>query len=165
MVLKRILPTLLGAALLTVSSALMADEYRPAEFLNLDVSKALLSPIPLGPRTEFVPGPAKAGSDRAGDAARARAGPAAETAKVATQSAPRVHGTQRVRTAEAGPEPTVVPHGEVGVAHVRVAKLRRAARTAPAQRHGNPLNAQALDTRIQKWPCNPGFGGICNWQR
>ena len=163
MVLKRILPTLLGAALLTVSSALMADEYRPAEFLNLDVSKALLSPTPLGPRTEFVPGPAKTNSDR--NVAQAQAGPAADTRTVAAQSAPRVHKIQRVRTAEAGPEPTVVPHGEVGVAHVRVAKLRRAARTAPAQRHGNPLNAQALDTRIQKWPCNPGFGGICNWQR
>jgi len=34
-----------------------------------------------------------------------------------------------------------------------------------AQRHGNPLNAQAMDTRIQKWPCNPDNGGICAWQR
>lgn len=160
-VLKRILPTLLGAALLTISSGSMADEYRPAEFLNLDLSKALLSPTPLGPRAEFAPGPVRASSERAGNAAQAQARPAAEIAKAAAQSMP---GVQTVKTAEAG-EPDVMPHGEVGVTHARVAKPRRAARAGLAQRHGNPLNAQARDTRIQKWPCNPDSGGICSWQR
>ena len=29
--------------------------------------------------------------------------------------------------------------------------------------HGNPMDAQARDTRIQVWPCKSG--GICNWRR
>ena len=37
------------------------------------------------------------------------------------------------------------------------------ARVKLARRHGNPLDAQATDTRIQTWPCRTG--GICNWQR
>jgi len=32
-----------------------------------------------------------------------------------------------------------------------------------ARRHGNPLDAQALDTRIQTWPCKSG--GICDWKQ
>jgi hypothetical protein len=38
-----------------------------------------------------------------------------------------------------------------------------AARARLAHRHGNPLDAQASDTRIQVWPCRSG--GICNWSR
>lgn len=30
-------------------------------------------------------------------------------------------------------------------------------------RRGNPLNANAADTRVQVWPCRTG--GICNWQK
>jgi hypothetical protein len=37
-----------------------------------------------------------------------------------------------------------------------------AARTKLAHRRGNPLDAQASDTRVQIWPCRSG--GICNWQ-
>jgi hypothetical protein len=32
-----------------------------------------------------------------------------------------------------------------------------------AHRHGNPLDAQAKDVRIQKWPCRSG-AGICAWR-
>jgi hypothetical protein len=37
------------------------------------------------------------------------------------------------------------------------------ARTEIARRHTNPLDAQAMDTRIQVWPCKSG--GICDWKR
>ena len=50
---------------------------------------------------------------------------------------------------------------KIRVAHVRTAKTHGA--TKLVQRHGNPLDAQAFDTRIQVWPCRSG--GICNWQR
>jgi hypothetical protein len=49
------------------------------------------------------------------------------------------------------------------VAHLRAEKPRGAARTRLAHRHGNPLDAQAFDTRIQVWPCRSG--GICDWKR
>ena len=55
------------------------------------------------------------------------------------------------------------PAPSVRVAHARAEKPRAAARTGLAHRHGNPLDAQARDTRIQVWPCKSG--GICRWQR
>ena len=63
--------------------------------------------------------------------------------------------TERVVVAkEAAPKPQV--------ALERVEKPRAVARTKLARRHSNPLDAQARDTRIQKWPCTSG--GICGWQ-
>ncbi|HVQ67819.1 MAG TPA: hypothetical protein VMT08_09985 [Bradyrhizobium sp.] len=63
--------------------------------------------------------------------------------------------TERVVVSkEAAPKPQV--------ALERVEKPRAAARTKLARRHSNPLDAQARDTRIQKWPCKSG--GICGWQ-
>jgi len=49
------------------------------------------------------------------------------------------------------------------VAHMRPENPRVAARTKLVRGHGNPLDAQAFDTRIQVWPCKSG--GICNWKR
>jgi hypothetical protein len=62
--------------------------------------------------------------------------------------------------ARARPATVVAP---ARVAHFRGEKPRGYARTKLARRHGNPLDAQAFDTRIQVWPCKSG--GICNWQR
>jgi hypothetical protein len=53
-------------------------------------------------------------------------------------------------------------HPKTGVAHPRSEK-QRVAHTRIARHHGNPLDAQAFDTRIQVWPCRSG--GICNWKR
>jgi hypothetical protein len=41
--------------LLAWSGPSIADQYRPGEFLSLDLSKAVLSPKPLGPATQFAP--------------------------------------------------------------------------------------------------------------
>jgi hypothetical protein len=49
------------------------------------------------------------------------------------------------------------------MAHAHVAKPRSAVRSRLARSRGNPLDAQASDTRVQVWPCNSG--GICNWKR
>ena len=46
---------------------------------------------------------------------------------------------------------------------VRIEKPDVPARAKIARRHANPLDAQALDTRIQVWPCKSG--GICGWKR
>jgi hypothetical protein len=147
MVLKSLFPALLGAALLAGNAA-MAAEYRPDDFLTLDLSKAVLSPTPLGPPAQFgqVPVEAKssakpgATSDQAAEAAPVPAAPSPQAKKVAVD-----------RVSVAHPR----------VAHVRAEKPRGAARTRLA--HRNPLNAQAMDTRIQAWPCKSG--GICNWKQ
>ncbi len=51
------------ATLLAWSGPSIADQYRPGEFLSLDLSKAVLSPKPLGPATQFAPFPIEAGTD------------------------------------------------------------------------------------------------------
>jgi hypothetical protein len=122
--------------LLAWSGPSIAEQYRSGEFLSLDLSKAVMSPKPLGPATQFAPFPVKAGTDPDSPALRSRA---------ETKAAPEIH---IARTATANPGVTK-PHG--------------AARARLAHRHGNPLDAQASDTRIQVWPCRSG--GICNWSR
>ena len=142
MVLKSTFVVALCTGLLALSGLAMADDYRPDEFLGLDLSKAVLSPKRLGPDTEFAPVPVEAKADRR-DGARG----------------------------ELSADPKVVRTTKVTVANVeqprRAARVkehsRGAARVKLAKRHGNPLDAQARDTRIQTWPCRSG--GICNWQR
>ena len=71
-----------------------ADDYKPNEYLGLDLSRALLSPKRLGPETQFAPVALEA---RGGNEAQARAEPVDVPKKVAAE---------RVRAAEpksAGP--------------------------------------------------------------
>jgi hypothetical protein len=145
MVLKKVCVAIIGTTLLAWSGLAVADEYRPGEFLGLDLSKAVLSPKPLGPAQQFVPVQLEAKTDRGDERAPARAEAKAEPKIV-------VHKT---RVVHALPEKPVV--------HARAEKPRGAVRTKLARRHGNPLDAQAFDTRIQAWPCKSG--GICNWKR
>ena len=115
-----------------------ADDYKPDEYLGLDLSKAVLSPKRLGPETQFAPVALEA---KGGNEAQARAEPLDVPKKVAAE---RVHVA------------------EPKVARAKSAQPRGAARTKLAHRRGNPLDAQAMDTRIQTWPCRSG--GICNWK-
>jgi len=140
MALKGVLFALLGAALIAGGAA-SATDYRPGEFLGLDLSKAVLSPKPLGPPSEFAPVAVEARSEASG---------------VLPQSDARKVAVERVRAA--------VVHRDGRLTHTQSEKPRGAARTRLTHRHGNPMNAQAMDTRIQKWPCNPDNGGICAWQ-
>jgi hypothetical protein len=145
MVLKNVVPAIIGTTLLAWSGLAVADEYRPGELLGLDLSKAVLSPKPLGPAQQFVPVQIEARTDRGNERAPARAEAKAEPKIV-------VHKTRLVHAHPAKP-----------VVHARAEKPRGAVRTKLARRHGNPLDAQAFDTRIQAWPCKSG--GICNWKR
>ena len=161
MVPTRILPALLGAALLLCGSASMAAEYRADEFLGLDLSKAVLSPKPLGPATGFAPVPVQAKGDVARNdhetgavprrAESARAEPKVADVKVADVKIARIRPTKNAQ------------HRSTLVAHARLEKPKGAARTRLAHRHSNPLDAQAFDTRIQAWPCRSG--GICDWKQ
>jgi hypothetical protein len=141
MVLKSAFVAAVCGGLLALAGPAAADEYRPSEFLQLDLSKAVLSPKRLGPETQFAPVDIEAKTD----------------------------GAQAGVDASVLPKP---PARKVHVAKTHVEKTRaeppRAAahtnaRVKLARRHGNPLDAQAADRRIQTWPCRSG--GICNWQR
>ena len=136
MVLKGVFAAVICAALLAGSAASAAEEYRPDEFLSLDLSKAVLSPKPLGPPAQFEPMRVEAKTDAQSKAVHVDAAPKAN-------AAPKAAKTK--------------------IVHARAEKPRAPARTKVARRHSNPLDAQASDTRIQVWPCRSG--GICNWQR
>ena len=104
----------------------LPNQYRPSEFLGLDLSKAVLSPKPLGPQNSFAPVRIEANSGSSGAPAEAEPKSAAGNA------------VRKNRVAE------------------RAEKPRGAARTKLARRHSNPLDAEAFDTRIQVWPCKTG---------
>jgi hypothetical protein len=143
MVLKSVFAAVVCAAFFAAGAA-VADGYRPDEFLSLDLSKAALSPKPLGPPVQFEPVRVEAKTDVESRAVHA----------VPIHVNPMLKAAAKVRVAHAH---------KVRVAHARTERPRAAARTKLVRRHANPLDAQASDTRIQVWPCRSG--GICNWQR
>jgi len=144
MVPRSLVPVTLAAALLASGGAFAADS-RPSDFLNLDLSKAVFSKTPLGPPAEFAPVAVEAKGDRGSEPAWAR-----NDLKVEPKQVP-------IRTVRAAQ-----PHRPTHVASV---KRHSAARVRLAHRpYRDPLNAQAMDTRIQTWPCRSG-GGICDWKR
>jgi hypothetical protein len=149
MVLKNIFAALICAALLAWSGLSAANEYRPDQYLGLDLPSALLSPKPLGPSARFVPGPLDVNVDQGSAAAQARAEPNAE---------PKAEPKIVMRPAR-----VVRARVEKPVVHARAEKPRAVAPAKLARRHTNPLDAQAFDTRIQVWPCRSG--GICDWKR
>jgi hypothetical protein len=139
MVLKNVLVAVVCSVCFGWSGLAAADQYQPDQFFGLDLSTAVLSPKPLGPPTQFAPVAVEDKSDHAGEAAQASEEPKTE---------PRITMPK-----------TRIAHR---AAHPRGAVSTRLARRL-GNSHGNPLDAQAFDTRIQVWPCRSG--GICNWQR
>ena len=124
MVLKSILTVVAGVVLFTAPT--VAAGYRPGDFFNLDLSKAALSPDPLGPTAHFEQVPVEAS--------------APDRTEVKVRHVERSHVRPSRRIKSIAPHPKLARHS-----------------------HGNPMNAQARDTRVQVWPCKSG--GICNWQR
>ncbi|HLX15262.1 MAG TPA: hypothetical protein VKS24_08660 [Bradyrhizobium sp.] len=136
MALRNVFIVTVGVIVMTWSGLSAADEYRADEFLGLDLSRAVLSPKPLGPASGFTPGPLDVTVDRGSNRVQARSEPAVEPKVV-------VRNTR--------------------VVHQRAVPQRQLARTKLARQLRNPVDAQAFDARIQVWPCKSG--GICNWKR
>jgi hypothetical protein len=151
MILKSAFIAAFCTGVLALSGQALADDYRPDEYLGLDLSKAVLSPKRLGPPAQFAPVPVQAKADRSGEAAQAPAEPR-ETKEPKTAERPTVVRTTRVSAA----------HAEPATPTVRAAPRHVPARAKLARRHANPLDAQARDVRVQTWPCRSG--GICNWR-
>ena len=114
----------------------VADQYRPDEFLHLDLSRAVLSPKPLGPASRFAPGPLDVNIGRGSSDTRASVEPKANVES--TESAESKGSVEPKASAEAKAEPTItVQKTKV----VRAEKTRGPARMKLA-RHRNPLDAQ-----------------------
>ena len=134
MVLKNVFAAVVCTALLAWAGGSRADTYWPEQFFGLDLSQAVLSPKRLGPVQSFAPVAVEARADRADERAR-------------------VVGTENARA---------VATGKIHLARPQVEKRHDVTPARLARHHGNPLDAQALDTRVQVWPCRSG--GICNWK-
>src|ERR1700709_2297977 len=133
--LKSAIAAVLCTGFLIVGGSALADEYRPGEFLGLDLSRAVLSPKRLGPEAEFAPVPIEAKSDRA----------QADTDASVWPQLP-AHDVHVAKARIVKPQ----------LAKARAESPRTPARTRLAHRHSNPLDAQAMDTRVQTWPCKSG---------
>jgi hypothetical protein len=149
MVPRNLFIAMICAGVLTWSGLARAEQYRPDEYLTLDLSKAVLSPKALGPASGFTPGPLDVKTDNGGAGFRANA----ETANTETAAA-------QPATTEPKAAPAIKVHK---TRIVQTEKPRGSARTKLARHHGSPLDAQAFDARVQVWPCRSG--GICNWKR
>ena len=135
MVLKSGFIAAVCTGLLALAGPATAAEYRPGEFLGLDLPSALLLPKRIGPEAKFGPVRIRPGRMRPRRIWSVRARPPPRKAHVA-----------RSQAEKSSAEPP-----------------RAAARAKLAKPRGNPLDAQARDARIQTWPCKSG--GICNWTR
>ena len=143
-----------------------AQPYRPDEFLKLDLSKAVLSPEPLGPATSFTPGPLDVTVDRGSKPAQADAELVVDPKAVpaATVHAENAPAAQIENKSAAKVEPAHRTSPRMRVAHARVERPAPHKPHTLVALHGrNPMEAQARDTQIQVWPCRSG--GICNWKR
>src|ERR1700761_1993054 len=128
MVPRSLVPALFAAALL-VSGGASAADYRPGDFLNLDLSKAELSKTPLGPPAEFAPVAVEAKSDVRSDVksdVKSDRGSEPAWARNDLKVEPK---QVSVRTVRAAHRPT----------HVASATRHGTARVTLAHRHGNPL--------------------------
>jgi hypothetical protein len=155
MVLKNLFTALIGLMLLAGSGLARADGYKPDEFLGLDLSKAVLSPKPLGPPTQFAPLRVEAKTELGSDAKPVRV-------ERVTRPKARVADLQnQKRVVEKRHTAKQLDAKQLNPKHLD-AKHMGPVRTRLAHSHRSPLDAQARDTRIQVWPCKSG--GICNWK-
>jgi hypothetical protein len=101
MVPKSVFTAVMGATLLAWSGVAAADEYSADQFLSLDLSQAVLSPKPLGPPAQFVPGPIEPGADaaQASEEPKPAATVAAPRTRVAHLRAEKPHAAARTRLA------------------------------------------------------------------
>jgi hypothetical protein len=162
MVLNRVCFAAFGVMVLGWSGLSAAQQYRPNEYLTLDLSQAVLSPKPLGPAAGFAPGPLDVTVDRDNNAARASAELVVDPKSVATAT---VHA-ENDSTAN-NPTPKAKLRTAASGLRAAHASAERSASHKPhalVALHGrNPLEAQARETAVQVWPCRSG--GICNWKR
>jgi hypothetical protein len=158
MVLKRFFVAVIGVVALAWSGLSAAQQYRADEFLSLDLSRAVLSPKPLGPAASFAPGPLDVTIDRGSNAVQANTESASEPKS--DSKSDFKSGSAPTATARVENKPATKTTLKTAASGIRAAHKPRAF----VALHGrNPVEAQARDATVQVWPCKSG--GICNWKR
>ncbi len=152
--LTRVSAFAVSVLLLAWAGSAAAEQYRAEEFLSLDLSKAVLSPKRIGPPAQFAPVAVEARSD---------APPARNEPSVDYRAGTRTTSVKPADSDDTEPRADRKVIHTIRVKQAHAGKPHVPARAKLARRHGNPLDAQAMDTRIQKWPCKSG--GICDWKR
>jgi hypothetical protein len=141
MVLKPAFAAVTCALWLAGGSAWAAEDYRPGEYLKMDLSQAVMSPKRLGPPAEFAPVAIEARTD---------------TKQVASEPVAR---TPKVRVAQPRVEKPRAA-ARTKLAHRRSNPLDANAMDTRTKR---PARTSVQKTSVQAWPCKSG--GICNWKR
>jgi hypothetical protein len=96
--LNKVFAAVLSSTLVAWSGMSIADEYRPGEFFGLDLAKAVLSPKPIGPASQFEPVRIEARAERASPAVSAPAARATRAKPtVAHARADKPHGAARAK--------------------------------------------------------------------
>jgi hypothetical protein len=96
MVLKGVFAAVCCAAVLAAGFS-WADEYRPGEFLTLDLSKAALSPKPLGPPAQFEPMRTEAKTDPQSNVVHVDGAPKAVRTKIVHARAEKPNAPARAK--------------------------------------------------------------------
>jgi len=172
MVLNRVCFAAFGVMILAWSGLSAAQQYRPGEYLTLDLSRAVLSPKPLGPAAGFTPGPLDVTVDRGNHVAQASAELVVDpkpvptaTVRVESNSTAKNFAPKNFVTKNFAPKATIrIAASGMRAAHASAERSASHKPHALLALHGrNPMEAQARETVVQTWPCKSG--GICNWKR
>jgi hypothetical protein len=145
MPMKRLLKlSFFTVAMLTSAAAFAQEQPRGMIDGSFDLKRAILSPTPIGPPSHFEPTAAEK--------------PAAEPVTAAKPETRAVAAKP-----EAKPKAPSKAVASQARAQHKVATSKPGQKSAVAARkpRSNPLNAYAIDTRRQTWPCRGD--GICAW--
>ena len=138
---KTVVAAVTCAVWLAGGSAWAAEDYRPGEYLKMDLLQAVMSPKRLGPPAEFAPVAIEARTD---------------VKQVATGRL--VARPPKVRVAEPRIEKQRAP------ARSKLAHRRSNPLDANAMDRRSKRSIQtSVQTSVQTWPCKSG--GICSWKR
>ena len=136
------------AASMVVSASAFAQDQPRSMLGDFDVKSVILSPVPLGPPSQFEPRAVAAKPDTKPEI------------RPETTSTVAAEPDKRAVAAKPNRKPTVAKSEAVPRKLVS-SKPRQKSAVAARKPKANPLDSYARDVRRQAWPCTGG--GICAW--
>jgi hypothetical protein len=142
---KGLLKLLFLAASMVMSTSSFAQDQPRSMLGNFDLKSVVLSPVPLGPPSQFEPSAVAVQP---------------ETKPEATSTATAEPDKEPAVAAKPDREPTVAK-AEAAPRKITSSKPRQKSAVAARKPRANPLDSYARDAGRQTWPCTGG--GICAW--